>query len=62
MKTSSVRKPDMSEKKKDRKNIGNVAELASLRKEVEYLRTENAYLKKLQALVRERNARPTGKE
>lgn len=51
----------MSEKKKDRDKIGNVAELASLRKEVEYLRAENAYLKKLQALVRERNARPTGK-
>ncbi len=61
VKPSSVRKPDMSEKKKDRNKIGNVAELASLRKEVEYLRTENAYLKKLQALVRERNARPTGK-
>lgn len=61
VKPSSVRKPDMSEKKKDRDKIGNVAELASLRKEVEYLRAENAYLKKLQALVRERNARPTGK-
>lgn len=61
MKMSSVRKPDMSEKKKDRNKTGNVAELASLRKEVEYLRAENAYLKKLQALVRERNARPTGK-
>ncbi len=61
VKPSSVRKPDMSEKKKDRNKIGNVAELVSLRKEVEYLRAENAYLKKLQVLVRERNARPTGK-
>lgn len=61
MKMSSVRKPDMSEKKKDRNKTGNVAELTSLRKEVEYLRAENAYLKKLQALVMERNARPTGK-
>ncbi len=61
VKMSSVRKPDMSEKKKDRNKTGNVAELTSLRKEVEYLRAENAYLKKLQALVMERNARPTGK-
>ncbi len=60
VKMSSVRKPDMSEKKKDRNKTGNVAELTSLRKEVEYLRAENAYLKKLQALVMERNARPTG--
>ena len=60
-KPPSAQKTRMSENKKGRNKTGKTAELDSLRKEVEYLRAENAYLKKLQALVRERNARPTGK-
>ena len=51
----------MSEKKKDRNKIGNVAELASLRKEVEYLRAENAYLKKIAGLSKGKEC-PTNRE
>ncbi len=60
-KPPSAQKTKMSENKKGRNKTGKTAELDSLRKEVEYLRAENAYLKKLQALVRARNARPAGK-
>ena len=40
-----------------RKNSKPLTELESLRKEVQELRTENALLKKVRALVEERNAR-----
>ena len=46
-------------KKKDKLNTTPHEELL---KELEYLRAENAYLKKLQALVEERIVRESGKE
>jgi transposase len=46
-----------SKKKKDKSTMDSGAEqLAALQKEVEYLRAENAFLKKLDALIQQEKA------
>ena len=56
----SCRPPFIKSKKKKEKKTTTPHE--ELLKELEYLRAENAYLKKLQALVEERIVRESGKE
>ena len=54
------RRPAMSKSKTKKVKLTTPHE--ELLKELEYLRAENAYLKKLQALVEERIVRESGKE
>jgi transposase len=51
----------MRKKTKEVKTTSVPADQQSLLKELEYLRAENAFLKKLKALVEERIARESGK-
>ena len=55
------RRPAMSKSKPNEVNL-KATPHEELLKELEYLRAENAYLKKLQALVEERIVRESGKE
>ncbi len=55
------RRPAMSKSKTKKVKLKTTPH-EELLKELEYLRAENAYLKKLQALVEERIVRESGKE
>ena len=52
----------MKRKNRTEKSSGLHNEATGLRKELEFLRTENVYLKKLKVLVQERIVRETGNE
>lgn len=48
--------PNMSKRKVEELDVSEREELIRLREEVEYLQTENAYLKKLRALIARKNS------